>query len=119
LVAWYLARGSVPIIFLEAGWAAFIEVKDWEDSNNNYVVDSCDEFSGPYWLEITGFGVGSGTDYEPCAWSEFGFYLNETEAADAAGTAIWCAWQYGIPGVLPTPQEVAGLVCGVTDPYNR
>ena len=112
-------------IDFQIGWAAFIEVQDWEDTNNNGVVDPCDTFADPYWLHVEGFGSGKGADYNRTAGSAEG-YLTIWDAADAAGTAIGAAWNMGIRRngsmrVLPTAKEVAGIipVDWGEDPYNR
>jgi hypothetical protein len=120
-----VAKGLAPAD-LHCGWAAYIEVQDWEDTNNDGVVDPCDTFSDPYWLNVEAFGAGIGDDYERGAGLQ-GPYLNITAAADAAGTAIGAAWNMGIDRegsmrVIPTEQEVAGIIVegwDDEDPYNR
>ena len=58
-------------------------------------------------------------DTTHATWVE-GTYLTAEAAADAAGTAIGFAWTIGIPGVLPTADEVRGWTDeSVEDPYNR
>jgi RHS repeat-associated protein len=123
---WAEAQGLVPFPYPQDSWGSFIEVQDWEDTNNDGVVDPCDTFSDPYWLNVEAFGAGIGDDYERGAGLQ-GPYLNITAAADAAGTAIGAAWNMGIDRegsmrVIPTEQEVAGIIVegwDDEDPYNR
>jgi RHS repeat-associated protein len=106
---------------LKLGWRAYIEVKDWKDLNENDKVDSDDEFSEPYWIEITGFPSGSSKNKDTTYATFFGGrYMTKEAAADAAGTAIHFAWIIGIPGVLPSAAEVLQWTDeSVIDPYNR
>jgi len=122
--SWAVAQGLEPAD-LHCGWAAFIEVQDWEDTNNNGVVDACDTFSDPYWLHVEGFGSSTGDDYDRNA-GHAGPYLDITKAADATGIAIGAAWNMGIDRkgsmrVIPTAKEIAGIIDADwdEDPYNR
>jgi len=108
------------------GWRAYIEVRDWRDLNGNGIVDIADQYSSPYWIQITGFGAYDDDIYDRTAWVET--YVTIINAADAAGTAIGCAWNIGIRsnregpyGTIPTAGEVTGLVPldFDDDPYNR
>ena len=124
---WAEAQGLVPFPYPQDSWGSFIEVQDWEDTNNDGVVDPCDTFSDPYWLNVEAFGAydpRSGI-YERTA-GDAECYLTITQAADAAGTAVGAAWNMGIDRegsmrVIPTAEEVAGIIVAGwgEDPYNR
>jgi hypothetical protein len=113
-----------PGVNLTTGWYAYIEVQDWFDTNENDKIDGGDEFSEPYWLEITGFPSGGESDGTKPTQSEYdgdGEYDTMEAAADAAGTAISFAWQLGNPpGVLPSEAQVRGWANDPdVDPYDR
>ncbi len=125
LVIAALIKGNIPAPSLHFGWASYIEVQDWEDTNNKGVVDECDTFSDPYWLHIEAFGAYDDNIYNRGAWHQES-YFTPIDAADAAGTAIGAAWNMGINRegflrVLPTAKEVAGIILDGwdEDPYNR
>ena len=125
--SWAITIGLLPIPAFHYGWSSYIEAQDWEDTNKNGVVDEGDTFSDPYWLHVEGFGAydaRSGTYERTAGAAET--YTSNTEAADAAGTAIGAAWNMGIDRkgwirVIPTEDEVAGIIDEDwdEDPYNR
>jgi hypothetical protein len=123
--SWAITIGLLPIPAFHYGWSSYIEAQDWEDTNNNGVVDAGDSFSDPYWLHVEGFGSGIGDDYERTAGAVES-YKSIKNAADAAGTAVGAAWNMGIDRkdsmrVIPTEEEVAGIIVvgWDEDPYNR
>ena len=123
--AWAIGKGALPIPSGTYGWASYIEAQDWEDTNNNGVVDEGDTFSDPYWLHVEAFGAYDDGIYDRGA-GDAGTYLTITKAADAAGTAVGAAWNMGIDRegsmrVIPTEEEVADIIVEGwdEDPYNR
>ena len=113
---------EMPNVRIDMGWRVYIEMKNWRDLNENDQIDSSDEFSNPYWIEIQGFGTDSGTGYDRTAWNDFPLYETAVHAADAGGTAIGLAWSYGVvPRALPDLSKVQGYIIEdyEFDPYNR